>query len=141
MNTPAWTTRTILWGALFASTLVFASIAAILPPPPEVSLVPLFPVMFGAVAAASAVVSFVMPARVEGLAMKRLDAEVREEVDAGVEGEYRAEVKRERVLRLSAQALSRLLFATQAPFVLSLALSEVSSLLGLTLNRLGAPAA
>jgi hypothetical protein len=138
MNTPAWKTRTILWGAILASTLVLAALAVMLPPPPEASALPLFPVVFGALAAAIAVVSFVLPARVVGLAMKRLEPEVRDEVDAEVEGEYR-DVKRVRVLRLEAPALERLLFATQAPFIMSLALSEVSSLLGLMLNRLGEP--
>jgi hypothetical protein len=130
MNTSAMARRLTLWAAILMSTLLLAAFAWLLPPLPAGMEPPIFAPMLGALAAVVAVFSFVLPAMSTRIAMQRLASQVREEAFGG---------SRSRVLQLSTAAFERLMMSTLPAFIMSIALSEVSSLFGLVLNRLGAP--
>ena len=124
---PVSTTLRILWLALSVSTLLIAAVAFLLPPPRLAPGVEAVPVALMVVSAVIAGVSFLLPRSALAGGLKRRASSLLTEP----EGVGR------RVLRVDDAALRVIYAAFQAPFILSMALSEAVSLNGLVLSRLG----
>jgi hypothetical protein len=131
-------TPRILWGALFASTVIFFVIMLVVHPetsgPPEPIMAP----ALGFVALTTAVMSFIIPRMNyrQATANVKLDT-VEESVDTGSDVlPYRGGAKR-RVFTDAKAARKKALMIFQTPFILSLALSESIALYGFVLGFLG----
>ncbi len=128
----------ILWGALFASTVIFFVIMLVVHPenqgPPQSIMAP----AFAFVALTTAVMSFIMPRMNYRQAIANVKLEtVEQSVDTGSDVlPYRSGAKR-RVFAKPDQARRKALVIFQTPFILSLALSESIALYGFILGFLG----
>jgi hypothetical protein len=123
-------TARILWGALVVSTLLIAFMAFRLPQDPHLHLDPNVELILGVVAVGIAIASFVVPPLVATSNARRLDV--------GIFPANQLTGATARFLdpqRAARQALG----IGQTTLILSMALSEVPSLLGLVLHMQGAP--
>jgi len=132
-------TARILWGALFASTVMFLVVLQVAKNPhPEP--IPLMAPMLGLVALGIAVVSFLLPSYQLKTVLTRSNVVVTEEADPTASGiiPYRDAPKR-RVFAKPEQALATAFMAYQTPLILGCALSESIALFGFVLGYLGHP--
>ena len=132
---------TIVWASILGSAFMFVGLGVFLPSPAGFQPPAPLAAVLGVVALAIAAISFVLPARASMEIMASHRDRVVEEVATGDGATYRGENQRRRVLRLDRSSVDALLQRAQAPFILSLALSESIVLFGLVLCRLGAPLA
>jgi hypothetical protein len=129
----AMPTIRVLWFALTLSTVLLAVVAFVVHPEvrhaPDTTMV----AFFGVLAAVLAVTSFVLPATTYASNAKRNPPEVyRPEPTAA---SFDAEARFANPRKAAGQALA----VAQVSFILSMALSEAVSLLGLALHMQGAP--
>ena len=128
----------VLWAALLASQLVYLmlltlpGLVAVPAAPPD----PQLPLVLAGAAAVIAVVSFVLPARLRAASMARVALATERRPDPSARGAFREAVPTHELADPEAMRRAALL-AGFVPFVLSLALSESVSVLGLVLGFLG----
>ncbi len=130
-------TMRILWAALLTSVSLFAVLILILPPA-QVSPDRVQFFIFVAVAAASTVSSFVLPAQAHGNTVRRAALETQDVPDPEAPAGF-GDVKRVQVFKDPARARAYAFGSYQMYMILGCALSEAVAMLGLVLNRLGHP--
>lgn len=123
----------ILWGALTFSTVLVVVVSVIVKTDPQAALQPGQLPVLALVAVGAAVASFVLPARMAGQAIPKRPAIV--EGEPGPDGPQPGRFAH------AEEAARRALGRSQTGFILSMALSEVVSLVGLVLHMFGAPLA
>ncbi len=123
-------TARILWAALVVSTLLIAFVVFWVHPDPPPPFDPKLELILSVVAVANAVASFVVPSIVAASNARRLNV-----------GVYPANQLTGAPARFTdpQRAARQAMAIGQTAFILSMALSEVLSLLGLVLHMLGAP--
>jgi hypothetical protein len=130
-------TMRILWAALLSSVGLFAVIILILPPA-QVSPDRAQFFIFIAVAAATAVSSFVLPAQAHAANVRRAALETHDVPDPEAPAGF-GDVKRVQVFKDPARARGYALGSYQMYMILGCALSEAVAMFGLVLDRLGHP--
>lgn len=123
-------TARILWAGLVASTLLVAVFAFLVQPDAPAPLAPTLELVLAAMAVAAAVASFVLPGIVATSNARH--------VDVGPANQLTGAVAR---FADPQRAVRQAMAVGQTCLILSMALSEVPSLLGLVLHMLGAPTA
>lgn len=126
----------IMWGAMFASTVMFLVVLLVVKPQqtPDNALL----LGLGAVALITAALSFAIPRNLHIQALARTKLEISEEPDESgmpMPGNPRTR----RVFANPKQAATRAIMLWQTPFILSLALSESVSIYGFVLGFVGFP--
>jgi hypothetical protein len=116
----------ILWGALTLSTVLLVVVSVIVQQDPQAALQPGQLPVLAVLALGSAVASFVLPARMAAKAPLK-----RPEIVEGAPGRFAH----------AEDAARHALGRGQTGFILSMALSEVVSMVGLVLHMFGAPLA
>lgn len=133
-------TLRILWGAIFAATLLFLGVGLFSAQPSET-----YPATLGIVLAvaamASAGASLLLPPFLLRQALGRAEVEVVEEPDPDADSLYRDQVSTRRVFADPDAARSRAMQLFYTPFILGCALAESVAIYGLVLLFLGAPRA
>ena len=131
----------LLWAAILSSNLFVLAVIALgaraLHPDPAVRL---YPPIFGALAAAIAVVAVALPARGFAVALRAMKVRVEEDAGEGLGGFRQAALVRRRVADPE-QTLVDALTRFQTALVLGMALAEAISLLGFVLAFFGLPVA
>lgn len=133
----------ILWGALLASSGIYAAILGfkVVTPPPHVNLPPMFPMVFAAVAVGIVAMSFVLPKTIYKQTAARMTVRIEEEPVPGVfAAGYREAAPERKVFADAEEAWRKAAACYMTPLILGLALSEATSLLGFVLGFLGFPA-
>lgn len=128
----------ILWGAMFVSTVLFLVVARVAAPAGQVPQAVMLYAMAGA-AAMSAVMSFVMPAKLLRHSLLAAKLEVTEEGDPTAPSALRSAAPTVRVFADPDRALQRALGVYQTAFIVGLALSESVAIFGLILGFVGFP--
>lgn len=130
---PTLQTRLILWAALLFSTFIYLGVALTAAPPPSGPLSPMTPVVFVAVAVATAAISIFLPTKFEkeGLLRLKLATEA-----APSFGDYPGGT-----LLFSDSTAARRASGSvvMAPFIIRLALREAVATYGLVLAFMGYP--
>lgn len=134
-------TQRILWAALLVASFIEAGISFYVPVPPGMHPQQVMAIAIAAIAVVVAVVSFVLPATNIRLALRSLDAEVKEEPAPPDEMGYRERAPTVRTIHLTQSSFRALLLRSQVPLILSLALSNAITLFGVVLSRLDHPPA
>ncbi len=136
---PALKTMRILWFALLAAALMYMGIGYGLLP--KLTTVPQNPEMlpvFAGVSLVLAVMSFLMPRMTYKQAVQAANVKIEEEIASSAFPNRYREAMPKRAVFAEPKAAAGLAFALfQAPFILSLALSEAIGLFGLVLSQLG----
>jgi hypothetical protein len=129
----AMVTVRILWIALTVSNLLLGLITLVVPPqvsqPPDATM----QLVFAGIAVALAVGSFVLPARIYAASAAQGRVEVAE--PEAMRGGMRGAARFAEPLKAARRAMG----LANTPYILSMAISEAVSLLGLVLHMQGAP--
>ena len=123
-------------GSQFMFIVVMLVVRAEQVVPPEM-MTPSLPYVFAAVAVMVAVASFIVPRQLLRAALQRINFEVTEVADPDAIGMYREAAEKVRVFKEPDRILPRSLGAYQTATILSLAMSEAISILGLALGLQG----
>lgn len=136
---PALNTARILWFALLMATFLYMGIAyGVLPKKVTVAPDPMMPGLFGGIAVVVAVMSFLVPRMTYQQAAKAADVKIEEEVVSNAfPKRYREAMPKRAVFAEPGEAIAKAYACFQAPFILSIALSEAIALFGLVLAQLG----
>ncbi len=136
---PALMTMRILWFALLAAAFMYMGIAyGVLPKtittPPEPMMAP----VFAGLSLILAVMSFLLPRNTYKQAARAASVKIEEEVaPSAFPNRYREAMPKRAVFAEPAAAASKAFACFQAPFILSIALSEAIALFGLVLSQVG----
>jgi hypothetical protein len=136
---PALNTVRILWFALLMAIFLHMGIAyGVLPKKVAVAPDPIMPWALGGVAVLVAVMSFLVPRMTYQQAAKAADVKIAEEVaSTAFPNRYREALPKRAVFAEPDAAVAKAYACFQAPFIMSIALSEAVALFGLVLAQLG----
>jgi len=131
----------ILWFALLAATFIYMGIAygglakaAVIPQEPMMVAI------FGGVSLMMAVMSFLLPRMTYKQAARAASVKIEEEVaSSAFPNRYREALPKRTVFSNPDAAMTKAFACFQAPFILSMALSEAIALFGLVVSQLGFP--
>ena len=136
---PALMTMRILWFALFAATFLYMGVAyGVLPKPAFAPLQPMMAPVFAGISLVMAVMSFLLPRTTYKQAARAAKVKIEEEIaSSAFPTRYREAMPKRAVFSNPEAAMTKAFACFQAPFILSLALSEAIALFGLVLSQLG----
>lgn len=136
---PALKTIRILWFALLFATFLYMGVAySVLPKNTAAPQQPFMPFVLAGLSLSIAVISFLLPRMTYKQAAKNADVKISEEiVSSAFPNRYREAMPKRMVFADPNDAAHKAFVCFQAPFILSLALSEAIALFGLVLAQLG----
>lgn len=136
---PALKTMRILWFALFMAVFLYMGIVyGVLPKKTNVPLQPMMPPMLGVMSLVVAALSFFLPRMTYQQAAKAAQVDTVEEVVASaMPSRYREAMPKRLVFAKPNVAMDKAFVTFQAPFILSIALSEAVALFGFVLAQIG----
>lgn len=136
---PALKTIRILWFALLLATFLYMGVAyGVLPKNTAAPPQPFMPYVLGGLSLTIAVISFLLPRMTYKQAANNADVKISEEVvSSAFPNRYREATPKRVVFADPKDAAHKAFVCFQAPFILSLALSEAIALFGLVLAQLG----
>lgn len=136
---PALMTLRILWFALLMSTFLYMGISyGVLPKRAATPQIPIMPMVLGSLSLVLMGMSFLLPRMTYQQAAKAADVKIEEEVAPNAfPDRYREAMPKRTVFTEPDAAMGKAFACFQAPFILSLALSEAIAIFGFVLAQLG----